>query len=84
MWVDLDQLFAHGSARDQAVFYGLALTGRARRLLLDWHRGSRGDWLGVVNYQIHYADGRPQPMIWTEQLLPAAALSPRTDSVPLG
>jgi hypothetical protein len=84
VWVDLDALFAHDPAGNQAVVDGLDLTGRTRGLLLEWRRGARGDWLGVVNYQIHYADGRPQPTIWSEQLVPATALSPRTDSVPLG
>ncbi|MBA2323047.1 MAG: hypothetical protein H0V92_03150 [Pseudonocardiales bacterium] len=84
VWVQLDRLFAHDPARDQAVVEGLDLTGRARGMLLGWKRGSRGDWLAVVNYQIHYADGRPQPTIWREQLVPADAVSPRADSVALG
>ncbi len=84
VWVHLDTLFEHDPTRDQAVVDGLDLTGRARGMLLSWRRGSRGDWLGVVTYQIQHADGRPGPTLWTEQLVPSAALSPRTDSVPLG
>lgn len=84
VWVHLDLLFGHDPARDQAVVDGLELTGRARGMLLGWRRGSRGDWLGVVTYQIHYADGRPQPTVWSEQLVPVTALSKRADLVPLG
>lgn len=84
VWVHLDQLFDHDPARDQAVVDGLELTGRARGILLGWKRGSRGDWLAVVNYQIHYADGRRQPTVWSEQLVPAAAVSLRDDNHPLG
>jgi hypothetical protein len=83
VWVQLDRLFAHDPAVDQAVVEGLDLTGRTRGMLLGWKRGSRGDWLAVVNYQISYADGRTQPTTWREQLLPADAVSPRSDSVPL-
>ncbi|HTF49081.1 MAG TPA: hypothetical protein VK735_16675 [Pseudonocardia sp.] len=35
-------------------------------------------------YQLHYADGRPQPVIFNEQLVPFYALQPRTDKIPLG
>jgi hypothetical protein len=38
-----------------------------------------GDWLGVVSYQLHYADGRPQTVIFNEQIVPFYALQPRTD-----
>lgn len=84
VWVRLDVLFAHDPARHQAVVDGLELSGNARGLLLGWKRGSLGDWLAVVNYQIHYADGRAQSTIWHEQLIPASAISPREDNHPLG
>lgn len=84
VWVDLDVLFAHDQSRHQAVVHGLSLTGRSRGILLGWKRGSLGDWLAVVNYQIHHADGRAQPTIWSEQLVPAAAVTPRDDNRPLG
>ncbi|MGW6442299.1 hypothetical protein [Lentzea sp. NPDC055074] len=29
-----------------------------------------GDWFGVVNYEIGYADGRPQKMYLVDQLMP--------------
>jgi hypothetical protein len=47
-------------------------------------RAGLGDWLGVVSYQLHYADGRPQTVIFNEQLVPFYALQPRTDKTPLG
>jgi hypothetical protein len=84
VWVNLDLLFGRDPACDQAVVDGLELSGRTRGMLLRWRRGSRGDWLGVVTYQIHYADGRPQPTLWSEQLVPVTALSQRADLVPLG
>jgi hypothetical protein len=84
VWVHLDLLFDHDAARDQAVVDGLDLTGRTRGMLLGWRRGSRGDWLGIVTYQIHYADGRPQPTLWSDQLVPVTALSKRADLAPLG
>lgn len=84
VWVQLDQLFGNDPAHDQAVVDGLDLTGRTRGMLLGWRRGSRGDWLGVVTYQIRYADGRAQVTVWSEQLVPVVALSKRADLVPLG
>lgn len=85
VWVRLDTLFPRDNTiRGQAVIDGLELSGNVRGILLGWKRGASGQWLGVVNYAVHYADGRRQTAIWNEQLVPAAAISPREDNHPLG
>jgi hypothetical protein len=84
VWVDLEQVCLHDPAKARTVVDGLDMTGKARGMLLRWQRSIRGDWLGLVHYQVHYADGRPQPRIFRDQLVPGYALGPRTDSVPLG
>ncbi len=36
-----------------------------------------GDWLGVVNYEIGYADGRPGKLHLVDQLVPFRVLRKR-------
>lgn len=84
VWVRLDALFPRDDGtRGQAVIDGLELSGNTRGIQLGWKRGSTGEWLAVVNYAIGYADGRRQSTVWNEQLVPAAAISPREDNHPL-
>ena len=82
VWVDLERLFRHQPEHARSVYDGLDTTGRVRGFLTERVRAGLGDWL--VNYQLHYADGRPQPVIFNEQLVPSCALQPRTDKIPLG
>lgn len=77
VWVLLDKLCVHDPELARTVVDGLDLTGRAKGFLLGWRRSSRGDWLGVVNYEVRYADGREATVWWREQLVPAYALQPR-------
>lgn len=70
VWIRLDGPFPHDATRGQAVIDGLELSGNTRGIQLDWKRGAAGQWLAVVNYAIHYADGRRQPTVWNEQLVP--------------
>lgn len=84
VWVLLDELAGTDLAKPRTLGDGLEMTGRARGLLREWRRGSRGEWFGMVNYQVHYADGRPKPALFFEQFVPAEALLPRADRVPLG
>jgi len=84
VWVDLTRLFRHEPEHARSVYDGLDMTGSARGFLIERVRAGLGDWLGVVNYQLHYTDGRPQPVIFNEQLVPFYALTPRRDKIPLG
>jgi len=77
VWVLLEQVCVHDPAVARTVVDGLDLTGRAKGFLLEWRRSSRGDWLGVVNYEVRYADGREATVWWRDQLVPAYALRPR-------
>jgi hypothetical protein len=83
VWVDLERLFRHEPEHARSVYDGLDTTGRARGFLTERVRAGLVDWLGVVNYQLHYADGRPQPVIFNEQFVPFYALQPRTNKIPL-
>jgi hypothetical protein len=52
--------------------------------MVERFRTSLGDWMAVVHYQVYYADGRPQPRIWSWQRVPFYVLEARSDDVPLG
>jgi hypothetical protein len=80
VWVLLDELCVHRGATERTVVDGLDFTGRAKGFLLDWRRTGRGDWLGVVNYEVGYVDGRRSTVWWREQLVPGYALRPRKKS----
>jgi hypothetical protein len=86
VWVLLDQMVRHDPAAYRSVADGLDFTGRARGVLYTetWRRSARGVWLAFVNYQVHYSDGRPRPLLLREQLVPGYALRPREDNHPLG
>lgn len=69
--VRLDQLFARlpGAAR-HVIPVGLDLTGEVRGRLHGRFPSVEGDWLGVVNYEISYADGRREKLYLADQLVP--------------
>lgn len=45
--------------------------------LQQWLRTGGGEWLGLVDYEVPFADGRKKGVYLTQQLLPAHALRPR-------
>jgi len=45
--------------------------------LLQWLRTRGGEWLGLVTYQLPFADERHKRIYLERQLLPAYALRPR-------
>ncbi|HEX7303828.1 hypothetical protein [Lentzea sp.] len=69
--VRLDRLFARlpGAPR-RVIETGLDLTGEVEGRLHGRFPGVDGDWFGVVNYELRYADGRPQQVYLTDQLVP--------------
>lgn len=84
VWVHLDKLFPDDpDLRRQVIIDGLDLDRRARGLLTKWWRGSKGEWFGEVTYAMHFIDGRQSTRLWRDQLVPATALTQRTDGKPL-
>jgi hypothetical protein len=79
VWVLLEQVLRHDPAVARTVGDGLDLTGRAKGFLLEWLRSSRGDWLAVVHYEVHFADGRETTQWWRDQRVPGYALLPREE-----
>jgi hypothetical protein len=77
VWVDLAALFpprrglVPGEGRDTCV----DLTGEVEGVLIQWHRGVEGHWLGEVNYTVTNLAGQTQQ--FTRQLVPAAVLRAR-------
>ncbi|MGI5506343.1 hypothetical protein [Lentzea sp. CA-135723] len=69
--ISLDRLFARppGAPR-HVVETGLDLTGAVPGHLHGRFPSAEGDWLGVVNYSIGYADGRQQIVSLIDQLVP--------------
>lgn len=76
--LQLDQLFARvpGSTR-HVIATGLDLTGTAKGVLHGRFPSVEGDWLGVVNYEIGYADGRRDKLYLVDQLVPFHILRKR-------
>lgn len=73
--VQLDHLFARPPGAPRHVIpTGLDLTGTVRGVIHGRFPGAEGDWLGVANYQIGYADGRRQRLHVVDQLVPFWAL----------
>lgn len=76
--VRLDKLFARlpGAPR-HVIATGLDLTGEVRGRLHGRFPSVEGDWLGVVNYEIGYADGRRDKLYLVDQLVPFHVLRRR-------
>jgi hypothetical protein len=69
--VRLDRLFARPPhAPRRVIETGLDLTGEVEGRLHGRFPSVEGDWLGVVNYEIGYADGRPRKVWLADQLVP--------------
>jgi hypothetical protein len=80
VWIDLDVAFPLPPDHHQrGVADGLDLTGRVPGMLKRWVRGARGEWYGVV--WVPLSDGAGDVRLTLDdQLIPAAALSPRPAS----
>ncbi len=84
VWVRLDVIFPRDpDAPRRTVPDGLDLHGNVPGQLSGWLRREEGDWLGVVNYAVPYRDGRRTNVYLRDQLVPAAALSPRRRHEPV-
>jgi hypothetical protein len=80
VWIDLDVAFPLPADHHRRVIAdGLELTGRVPGTLKRWIRGSRGEWYGVVWVRISDGAGAVR-LTLDDQLVPAAALSPRPTS----
>ncbi|WP_326960526.1 hypothetical protein [Amycolatopsis sp. NBC_01286] len=78
VWVRLDAIFVRiKGAPEHAVDGGLDFTGEVPGLLHGWWPTHRGHWLGVVDYEIPFADGRPRTIRAVDQLVPLYVLRPR-------
>lgn len=73
--VRLDTLYPrHPDTPRRVVPDGLDVTGNAHGRLTGWFRTVDGDWLGVVHFEIDYADGRRHISL-QDQLVPLHALT---------
>ncbi|KOX19798.1 hypothetical protein ADK67_32505 [Saccharothrix sp. NRRL B-16348] len=78
VWVHLDILFPRpADAPRHVIETGLDLTGVVRGRLHGRFPSVEGDWYGVVNYEIDYADGRREKSHLVDQLVPFIALRER-------
>lgn len=76
--VNLDRLFPRQPGAPRHVIpAGLDLTGEVRGRLHGRFPSVEGDWLGVVNYEIGYADGRRDRVYLADQLVPFYVLRRR-------
>ncbi|ONI78155.1 hypothetical protein ALI144C_32160 [Actinosynnema sp. ALI-1.44] len=82
-WVRLDALYLRNpNTPIRTVGDGLDLSGEVRGHVSGWWRTVKGDWLGVVNFAVPYADGRRDRLELQDQLVPGYALRKRDDSRP--
>ena len=80
VWIDLDLAFPLPAGhRSRVVADGLTVTGRVPGTLKRWVRGSRGEWYGLVWVPLRDGAGDVRFSL-DDQLVPAAALSPRRAS----
>src|SRR5689334_19563303 len=71
VWVRLDAICARIPGQPQHVVPdGLDMTGEVPGWLITWFETVKGDWMGVVNYEIPYADGRQAKLDLRDQLVP--------------
>lgn len=78
VWVVLDAICVRvPGSPSHVVPDGLDMTGQVRGLLRSWHKTVKGDWLGLVNFSIPYADEHRGKLRLTNQLVPVYALRPR-------
>lgn len=78
VWVRLDSICVRAPDTPlQTVVTGLDMSGEVRGRLHGWFRTVKGDWLGVVDYEIPYADGRRATVHLVDQIVPAYALRRR-------
>jgi hypothetical protein len=78
VWVNLDALFHRDpDASRHVIETGLDLTGRVHGRLHGRFPSVDGRWLGVVNFEISYADGRPTKLHVVDQLLPFSVIEER-------
>lgn len=80
VWVRLDALYIRvPGSPSHTIITGLDFTGEVPGRLHGWFPTLKGDWLGVVNFEIPYADQRREPLSVRDQLVPAYALRPKGD-----
>lgn len=78
-WVRLDGIYVRDLGTSTRVMpEGLDMTGTAPGLLVGWFPNARGGFVGVVNYQVSYADGRRDKVHAVNQLVPDYLLRERT------
>jgi len=80
VWVRLDAIYLRvPGAPTHTVATGLDMTGEVPGRLTGWFSTAKGDWLGVVDFEIPYADPRRTKLEVVDQLVPAYALRRRDD-----
>lgn len=78
VWVRLGHLFPRPpDAPRHVIATGLDLTGQVQGRLHGRFPSVDGDWLGIVNYEINYADGRRDKLHLVDQLIPFNVLRKR-------
>jgi hypothetical protein len=77
VWVKLVALFLQqGNGVSREKDDDLVLTGEVPGKLDSWARAGRGEWLGVVSFEVTTRAG--DSSMWERQLVPAYALRPRS------
>lgn len=73
VWVRLDSLYIRvRGVPVHTIVTGLDFTGEVPGRLHGWFPTVKGEWLGVVDFEVPYADPRREPLRVRDQLVPAA------------
>jgi hypothetical protein len=73
----LDILFPRPTDAPHVIVTGLDLTGVVARRLHGRFPSVKGDWYGIVNYEIGYAVGRRDKLHLVDEFVPFTALRER-------
>ena len=80
VWVKLAALSIRrpdARAPEQPPRNSLDMTAETSGLLQQWLRTSTGEWIGIVDYEVPFANNERKPLWLEGQLVPAYALRPR-------
>ncbi|RSM80872.1 hypothetical protein DMH04_28545 [Kibdelosporangium aridum] len=84
VWIRLDAIYVRApDSASRTIPHGLDMTGEIPGYLYGWWPTVKGNWLGVVNFAIPYADDRSHKLQVTEQLVPDYALRKREERNPM-
>jgi hypothetical protein len=80
VWVRLDAVMLRNPGVPiRPNVAGVDMSGEVPGVLRQWVPTAKGDWMGVVDYDVPYVDGRAEKLRLRGQLLPSYVVRERED-----